>query len=342
MARRVAYSTLAGTSRSAPSEETIESRRAVCSISPLQVAHVATCSSSRACWRGSSSPSSAAGIHFRTVLQLLMPGSSQKFLQRRLQRLGRAEDERLDGTFGTAEGGAHVLVVESIHPREQHGRPLLGGERGQRRLQVRRQLAPRCSRLRVERGWIGDLRALALLFAVARGPEVDASPPLRTPQIVQAEVGDDLVEPGAEARFRTIARAEPEDLDEYILDDFFRTRVAADQPTGVAEHAGAVLAEELAEGGVVPALHAQHQCDVGIGGRGRAGRCVCHSIRGGRSRAVADACPLHPGRDSTRFGYGFPGGGNGTHHRANTPRMPRFHGACATGLPLAELLSAST
>src|SRR5262249_21872254 len=224
----------------------MESSRAVCSISVPHDGHVAWCSSSRACWRASSSPSSAAGIHFRTVLQLLMLGSSQEFLQRRLQRLGCAEDERLDGTFGTAERGADVLVVEAVHPREQHGGPLLGGERGQGRLESCRQLTPRRPRLGIDRSRVGELRALALLLAIARAQEVDASPPLRTPQIVQAEVGDDLVEPGAEARVGAITRAEPEDLDEHILDDFLRTCVAADEPASVAEHPGAVLAEELA------------------------------------------------------------------------------------------------
>src|SRR5262245_56043676 len=229
MARRVAYSTRVGTSRSAPNAETIESSRDVCSISAPHDGHVATCASSRARWRASSSPSSAAGIHFRTVLQLLMPGSSQKFLQRRLQRLGCAKDERFDGTFGTAERGGHILVVEAVHPREQHGGPLLRGKCRERRFQAHCQLAARRSRLRIDRGGIGDLWALGLLLAIAGGPEVDPSTPLRAPQIVQAEIGDDLVEPCAEARLGAIARAEPEDLDEHVLDDFLRARIAADE-----------------------------------------------------------------------------------------------------------------
>lgn len=258
--------------------------------------------------------------------------------------MGGAEDERLDGPLRAAERFGDVLVTEPVHAGEQHGRALLGREGGERLLEPLGQLASGRTRLRIDRGWIGELRPISPLVAIALRPEVDPPPPLGPAEIVQAEVGDDLVEPGRKACFGAVAVAEPEDLDEDVLDHFLRPCMATDESPGVGVHTGAMLAKELSEGRLVPPLHAEHEGHVGVRERcwGRRGICRGRCLRGPGSLAgaLAHAGAFHGRQDCTGFAEAFPGDGQSTHRPHNTRGSAGFRAGDGAANPLGVRSSA--
>src|SRR6266849_10091006 len=171
--------------------------------------------------------------------------------ERLLERLGGAEEKRLHRPLGAAEGLGHVAVGEPIDAREEQRRTLLRRQVADRRLELTRQFAARRTFLGRDRRGVGELRTLAALLVVPFLPQIDAQTALGAPDLVQAEVGRDGVEPGREAALGAVALAEAEDLHEDVLGHLLRTGLAADQPARVLEDARGELLEELLEGVLV-------------------------------------------------------------------------------------------